>query len=303
MISSANRPECPPDSTARRRAFPRSAVGWLRRHLGAPVFADDPQKTRRARLFNIGYLFCTGWLVFTLLGNIAGGQIHGLISLLLGAALLLGLIPYYWVRRGHLESGAAIWLAYAFLVATLGLAMLGTIRAPSLGFYLILVICAGFVFGGRALLAMIVLSSLAVGGLIVAENLHWLPLPDYRVTVTQWMTATAFFACVGGLTLSATRQIQEALETIQREVAERQRTEIELREVNRKLEAALNSVKTLKGLLPICAWCRKAREDAGYWSALETYITAHTDATITHSICPDCQKKHFGDVRECRRVE
>ena len=274
----------------------------LRRLVRAPYFPEDPEKTRRARLFNIGYLFCTAWLVLTLFGNIAGRQIHDLISALMALAIVLGVLPYYWVRRGHLDAGAAIWLAYAFFVATLGLAMLGTIRVPSLGFYLILVICAGFVFGGRAMLAMVVFSSIAVAGLIVAQSRGWLPVPDYSVTVTQWITATAFFACVGGLTLSATRQIREALGRAEREVAERRRTETELREANRKLEEALHSVRTLKGLLPVCAWCHKVREDEGYWSALENYISAHTDTTFTHSICPDCQKKHFGGAHECRKA-
>lgn len=254
-------------------------------------------------MFNIGYLFCTGWLMLTLVGNIAGRQIHDVISALLFLAILLGLAPYLWVRRGHLETGAAIWLGYAFFVATLGIAMLGTIRVPALGFYLILVICAGYVFGRRAMAAMVVLSSLAVAGLILAQNGGWLPVPDYRVTVTQWVTATAFFACVGGLTMAAMRQIRGAQRRAEQELAERRRAEAELRETNKRLEEALHSVKTLKGLLPICAWCRKVREDAGYWSALESYVSARTDATFTHGICPDCQKQHFGEAPTCRRME
>ncbi len=267
-----------------------------------PEFPADPEKTRRARLFHICYLFCTAWLVLTLFGNVAGRQVNDLISALLGLALVLGLVPYLWVRRGHLDAGAAIWLGYAFLVSTLGLAMLGTIRAPSLGFYLILVLCAGFVFGGRGMSVMVGASSLAVAGLIVAQNRGWLPVPDYRVTVTQWVTATAFFACVGGLTLAATRQIRAALAQVQREIVVRRQTEADLREANRRLEEALHNVKTLKGLLPLCAWCRKVREDEGYWSALENYVAAHTDTTFTHGICPECKAKHFGDF-QCRKVE
>ena len=58
-----------------------------------------------------------------------------------------------------------------------------------------------------------------------------------------------------------------------------------------ELREALRDVKTLTGLLPICAWCKKVRQDDGYWKRLETYIVEHSDATLTHGICPDCFHK------------
>ena len=58
-----------------------------------------------------------------------------------------------------------------------------------------------------------------------------------------------------------------------------------------ELREALRNVKTLTGLLPICAWCKKIRQDDGYWKRLETYIAEHSDATLTHGICPDCFHK------------
>jgi two-component system, response regulator PdtaR len=68
----------------------------------------------------------------------------------------------------------------------------------------------------------------------------------------------------------------------------RRETEARLESLNRKLQTALDEVKTLSGLLPICAWCKKIRDDAGYWQQIENYIKAHSDAQFTHSICPDC---------------
>ena len=68
----------------------------------------------------------------------------------------------------------------------------------------------------------------------------------------------------------------------------RRETEARLELLNRKLQTALDEVKTLSGLLPICAWCKKIRDDAGYWQQIENYIKAHSDAQFTHSICPDC---------------
>ena len=60
-----------------------------------------------------------------------------------------------------------------------------------------------------------------------------------------------------------------------------------------ELREALARIKTLSGLLPICAGCKKIRDDKGYWSQVDSYITLHSEARFTHSLCPDCQKKYF----------
>lgn len=67
-----------------------------------------------------------------------------------------------------------------------------------------------------------------------------------------------------------------------------------LRQINDELAQALAEVKILKGLLPICSWCKKIRDDRGYWESVEEYIQQHTGARFTHSLCPDCCQKHFG---------
>ena len=62
----------------------------------------------------------------------------------------------------------------------------------------------------------------------------------------------------------------------------------QLQEKNRELQQALNSVNTLSGLLPICAHCKKIRDDSGYWQDVEIYIRDHSDAVLSHGLCPDC---------------
>lgn len=57
-----------------------------------------------------------------------------------------------------------------------------------------------------------------------------------------------------------------------------------------------DTIKTLSGLLPICSSCKKIRNDTGYWEQIEEYISAHSEADFTHSICPDCAKKLYPDV-------
>jgi DNA-binding response OmpR family regulator len=58
-----------------------------------------------------------------------------------------------------------------------------------------------------------------------------------------------------------------------------------------ELQDALAKVKTLSGMIPICAWCRKIRNDKGYWDQVEAYIESRSNATFTHGICPECSKK------------
>jgi hypothetical protein len=63
-----------------------------------------------------------------------------------------------------------------------------------------------------------------------------------------------------------------------------------------ELQQALANVKTLHGLIPICASCKKIRDDQGYWTQLETYLTQHSDAEFSHSLCLDCMRKLYPDL-------
>jgi phosphoserine phosphatase RsbU/P len=65
-----------------------------------------------------------------------------------------------------------------------------------------------------------------------------------------------------------------------------------------KLEKALSEVKTLSGLIPICASCKKIRDDLGFWNQVEAYISDNSDARFTHSICPDCVKKLYPELAD-----
>ena len=62
---------------------------------------------------------------------------------------------------------------------------------------------------------------------------------------------------------------------------------------NQELSSALSEVKTLRGLIPICAYCKKIRDDQGFWEQMEHYISDHSDAQFSHGICPDCRDQHF----------
>lgn len=75
------------------------------------------------------------------------------------------------------------------------------------------------------------------------------------------------------------------------DVTEQKTAEQQLQKTLKELQKALAEVKTLKGLLPICAWCKRIRTQAGDWAELESYVTAHSDASFSHGVCPDCVAK------------
>lgn len=78
---------------------------------------------------------------------------------------------------------------------------------------------------------------------------------------------------------------------------------IERQKLITQLEKNLKEIKILRGLLPMCAWCRNIRDDKGYWKGLESYIQEHTDAIFSHGICPECMKKAYPDLYETLRQE
>src|SRR6185295_6236390 len=63
------------------------------------------------------------------------------------------------------------------------------------------------------------------------------------------------------------------------------------RDLDLRVQEAIRELKVLSGLLPICAWCKKIRDDHGYWSKIEAYLGDRTDAKFTHGICPECSEK------------
>jgi len=99
-----------------------------------------------------------------------------------------------------------------------------------------------------------------------------------------------------GLVDDRTSELSKAYEKIQNELRAKEVVEGVLREEKRKLEDALSEVKALSGLLPICASCKKIRDDSGYWNQIEKYISEHSEATFSHGLCPDCAKKLYPEI-------
>ena len=94
-----------------------------------------------------------------------------------------------------------------------------------------------------------------------------------------------------------TKNLQVANELLQDQLKGRRKIEDVLQNEKTKLEDALANVKTLSGMLPICASCKKIRDDSGYWDQIENYIRDHSAAEFSHSLCPDCAARLYPNIK------
>lgn len=88
-----------------------------------------------------------------------------------------------------------------------------------------------------------------------------------------------------------------------RDISEQQRLVREREELIVKLQESLDTIKTLRGILPICASCKKIRDDQGYWNQIEDYFSTHSDIDFSHGICPDCARKLYPEFYDEQKGE
>ena len=91
---------------------------------------------------------------------------------------------------------------------------------------------------------------------------------------------------------------KKVIQGIIRDITDRKRAEGEREKLINELQEALKEIKTLRGILPLCSFCKRIRDDKGYWEQVDVYIHKYSEADISHSICPDCMKKHYPEEYE-----
>ncbi len=82
------------------------------------------------------------------------------------------------------------------------------------------------------------------------------------------------------------------------DITDRKEVEEEKERLIAQLQKALEDIKTLQGIVPICAFCKQIRDDSGYWNQLEKYVSEHSHAEFSHAICPKCMAERYPDVAE-----
>jgi hypothetical protein len=143
-------------------------------------------------------------------------------------------------------------------------------------FYLVPITIAAIVFGKRGGLLMALAATVA-WMVAFASQPYGLAATNVTRTILVWTWDFAVrFSVQASFAWLVSRLWDEAARQ---------------RQLLAELRAALDDVKRLRDLLPICAWCKKIRDDTGYWRQLEGYMHDHDIATFTHSICPECATK------------
>ena len=89
---------------------------------------------------------------------------------------------------------------------------------------------------------------------------------------------------------------RKLLYSIIHDITERKRAQEERDRLIHDLQEAMSEIKTLKGILPFCSFCKKIRDDKGYWEKVDVYIRKHSQADISHGVCPECMQKHYPEV-------
>ena len=147
-------------------------------------------------------------------------------------------------------------------------------------------------------------------GDLVGEHFSILFLPDAELSVKEDFEKIKNYGTVfvqefrrkdgSGVVMDLTATMlpwhgDSAILATMRDVTERVEAEREREKLISELQAALDKIKTLKGLLPICAHCKKVLNEEGDWQQVESYVTEHSKADFTHGLCPDCAQEHYSE--------
>ncbi len=159
--------------------------------------------------------------------------------------------------------------------------------------YFLILLIAAFSTSLNQLIGLSVVPCAAYGMLLVLEinetgslsESHLLRIPILLIMAT-------FYGVFAEMIRKERRQKAGLIDYI----AALKQAEQERERLIRELQDALANIKTLRGLLPICFSCKQIRDDKGYWNQIDTYVLEHTDAEVTHSICPTCAQKLYPDL-------
>ena len=190
-------------------------------------------------------------------------------------------LTYFVWRISRSPAIAGNWvMAVGFCLFLASSLFTGGIVSPAVTWSLTIPVVATLICGPKSGIVWFVLVMSEMVGLYWNEEQGHAFIQEY----TRENFRTAFYISVLGITFFSfyTGIIFEFFRT--RHIRRMERN-------NRLLREALDKVRTLSGLLPICAWCKKVRDDHGYWDQVEVYLKAHTEVEFSHGICPDCMAK------------
>ncbi len=187
-------------------------------------------------MLNLALINILALIPVLIIGNLLFGRTSLSVIWVDFLGFMLFTALYYLLRRGWVSLASFGLIAIGLAGTTACIISLGTVRVPATAMYLLLVIMAGLLFDRQGIIVTTAISSMLVGGLILAGNMGLLPTPDYSTTVTQWIGYTAIFSWSGYLTFFALQSVHKALDRADKELIERKMAQAELAKYRDHLE-------------------------------------------------------------------
>ena len=268
----------------------------------APINEREKNRLRQYSIFV--FISIPAMIIFGFSNGVQGRLLICGIILVSGVGLVLG-----WYLLGRIKNGAPVYylnmVCYCILLQFIF--MEGGESGSMILWGYTLPLIAFFLFGKRG---GIFWSSLVLAGFIfISINpFNWPNVYEYHSEVILRYVAVYIIVSIITCWFEYLRQryregiekknseLREKHRLLIAQVAERIKAEKDNDKLIRELQEALESVEQLKGFLPICASCRKIRDDQGYWNQIDTYLRTHSELKFSHSICPECTKKLYPGV-------
>lgn len=243
-------------------------------------------------------------MVFGFINGVQGRLLLCGVILISGVGLVSG-----WYLLGRIKNGTPIYslnmVCYCALLLLIFMA--GGESGSMIVWGYTLPLIAFFLFGMRE---GIFWSALMLAGFIFVyvNPFGWPNVYEYHIeAILRYVTVYVIVSIIAywfeylrqrywAKLEEKNRELQEKHKLLIAQVADRMKAEKDKEKLIEELQEALENVEQLKGFLPICASCRKIRDDQGYWNQIDTYLRTHSELKFSHSICPDCTRKLYPNV-------
>ena len=242
-------------------------------------------RNRKRQFFFLMNMFIFPVLVFLTLMNYFRGEIHDfVIDLVLCLVLLVTVAASYKfdIDRTIYRISLFIWFA-----AVLYAAAVGSGYGSALYWILVAPVVLFFFFEKKEGQIWVGIFLVLTGILIFFSSF----LGAYSYDLYHRIGFTASFLLITGIGWGVETNRSKYSQLL---AEERDHLALE----TKQLQKAMAEIKTLNEMLPICSYCKKIRDDKGYWQQVEAYIHDHSGAEFSHGICPECSKKYYADEME-----
>lgn len=259
-------------------------------HVSAIIFGDPHRHTLENRIFNtVVIMTAFAGLCATLLNFYSGNPLRELIITLVSTAVPIGF--YIASRLFHTDR----YLSGPMVIIFLGILSIAWItnqgsNGSTLAYFFILFVVGKIILYPPYDKWLLLISFAVVIGLLLFEHSRpELIIPYINESHMFLDKVMSLMICLVVITIL----VHLILKEFQNERTRSQLLYQQTLKDKEDLEQALTEIKILRGILPVCSFCKKIRDENNQWRTMENYISSHSEAQFTHSFCPECGRKYY----------